>query len=84
MIRTNVISLLAAGVTLVASPCVQAEESSSGPTIVVTGKVPLTEEKALEVVRRVSQPVDGMVDEEPPPRPRQAYQQYESGDAHDD
>jgi len=61
MTSKHVISLLAACATLVASPYAQAEESNSGPTIVVTGRVPLTEEKTLEVVRRVAQPVDGQL-----------------------
>lgn len=40
-----------------AQPAAQA----SDPAIVVTGQVPLSEERALEVVRRVAQPVDGQL-----------------------
>ena len=61
MTRKHVISLLATCATLVSSPHAQAEESNSGPTIVVTGKLPLTEAKTLEVVRRVARPVDGQL-----------------------
>jgi len=61
MTRKHVISLLATCATLVASPYAQADEPNSGPTIVVTGKRPLTEEKALEVVRRVARPIDGQL-----------------------
>ncbi|MEO8019563.1 MAG: hypothetical protein ABI769_17265 [Pseudomonadota bacterium] len=61
MTRKHVISLLAAGATLVASPYAQAEQSNSGPTIVVTGRLPPTEAKTLEVVRRVARPVDGQL-----------------------
>jgi hypothetical protein len=57
MTRMHVISLLATCVTLVASAYAQADEPNSGPTIVVTGKRPLTEAKTLEVVRRVARPV---------------------------
>jgi hypothetical protein len=61
MNRKHVISLLAACATLVASPYAQAEEGNSDPTIVVTGKLPLTEAKTLEVVRRVARPVGGQL-----------------------
>jgi hypothetical protein len=61
MTRKHVISLLAACAALVASPYTQAAESNSDPTIVVTGKPPLTEAKTLEVVRRVARPVDGQL-----------------------
>src|SRR5215831_4196517 len=61
MTSKHVISLLGACAMLALSYCAQAEESTSGPTIVVTGKRLLTEEKALEVVRRVARPVDGQL-----------------------
>jgi hypothetical protein len=61
MTTQHVVSLLAVCATLTASAYAQAEESSPGPTIVVTGKVPLSEEKALEAVRRVARPVDGQL-----------------------
>jgi hypothetical protein len=61
MTRKHVISLLATCATLVASPYAQAEESNSGPTIVVTGKPPQTEAKTLEAVRRVARRVDGQL-----------------------
>ena len=65
MTRKHVISLFAACATLAASPYAQAkaqaEETSSSPTIVVTGRLPLTEEKALEVVRRMARPIDGQL-----------------------
>jgi hypothetical protein len=61
MTRKHVISLLATCATLVASAYAQTEESNSGPTIVVTGKPPLTEAKTLEVVRRLARPVDGQL-----------------------
>jgi hypothetical protein len=57
----SLISLLAACATLVALPCAHAEESNSGPTIVVTGRPPPTEAKTLEAVRRVARPVDGQL-----------------------
>jgi hypothetical protein len=56
-----VISLLAACPTLAASPYAQTAESNSDPTIVVTGRPPLTEAKTLEVVRRVARTVDGQL-----------------------
>jgi hypothetical protein len=61
MTRKHVISLLAACVALVVSAHAQAEDSNADPTVVVTGKVPPAEEKTLEVVRRVAQPVDGQL-----------------------
>ncbi len=61
MTSKHVISLLATCATLVASPYAQAEDNNSSPTIVVTGRLPLTEEKAREVVRRVAQPIGGQL-----------------------
>jgi hypothetical protein len=61
VIRKHVITALAACVALVTSAGAQAEETNPGSTIVVTGKLPLTEEKALEAVRRMSRPVDGQL-----------------------
>jgi hypothetical protein len=63
MTRKHVTSLLAACAMLAASPHAQAlaEETDSRPTIVVTGRPELTEEKTLEIVRRVTQPVDGQL-----------------------
>jgi len=61
MTRKDVISLLAVCATLGASPFAQAEESNPSPTIVVTGKLPMTEEKAREAIRRMSRPVDGQL-----------------------
>jgi hypothetical protein len=58
MTRKHVISLFAACAPMLAFPQAQAEETDSRPTIVVTGKPELTEEKTLEIVRRVAQPVD--------------------------
>ena len=51
MTRKHVISLLAACATLGASPYARAQESNPNSTIVVTGKLPLSEEKALEAVQ---------------------------------
>jgi hypothetical protein len=56
-----VISLLAACATQVAYAYAPAEETNSTPTIVVTGRLPLTEEKALEAVRQMARPVDGQL-----------------------
>ena len=61
MTRKHVISLLAACATFVVSAHAQVEEPDSRPTIVVTGRPQLTEEKALEIVRRVARPVDGQL-----------------------
>jgi hypothetical protein len=61
MTRKQVISLLATCATLVAFPYAQAEQNDSDPTVVVTGKLPPSEEKALEVIRRVARPVDGQL-----------------------
>jgi hypothetical protein len=57
----HVISLLAACAAQVAYPYAPAGESNSTPTIVVTGRLPLTEEKALEAVRQMARPVDGQL-----------------------
>jgi hypothetical protein len=65
MISKHVISLFAACATLTVSAYAQAkaqpEEGNSSSTIVVTGRVPMTEEKAREVVRRMAKPVDGQL-----------------------
>ena len=58
---TRLITLFAACATLVASAYAQAEESNPNSTIVVTGRLPMTEEKALEVVRRMARPIDGQL-----------------------
>jgi len=65
MTRKHVISLFAACATLVVSANAQAkaqpEETNSSPAIVVTGRRPMTEEKAREVVRRMARPIDGQL-----------------------
>jgi len=59
MTTKHVISLFAACATLVAFQYAQAEEPNS--TIVVTGRLPMTEEKAREVVRSMARPIDGQL-----------------------
>jgi hypothetical protein len=61
MTGKHVLALLAAGAALAAPSLARAEESASGPTIVVTGKASPTEEETREVVRRVARPVDGQL-----------------------
>jgi hypothetical protein len=60
---TRLITLFAACATVVASPCVlaMAEESNSNSTIVVTGKLPRTEEKTREAIQRMARPVGGQL-----------------------
>jgi len=57
---TSLIALL--GALAATSPALaQADPQGADSAIVVTGQVPLNEEQALDVVRRVAQPVDGQL-----------------------